>query len=189
MLDRYTESSRAQDRTTLALCKALNEFVSRPENSTFTCGGSISLSDVAYRLTGTRSTKSSSTSSSSSSAGPIVVHWNRPDGTIGNVEIPPKDGDTTAIDALVDDCAPAYFGHKGKDVYDEKVRKAKAMDKTSFTTNICPYVLGIVDRITQILLPSVDGMGLDGAGNGKIIRAELYKLNVSLSIHSHHVQA
>ena len=148
---------------TKELCKALDEFVLSPTNSTFTCGGSISLSDVAARLT---ASTSASDSDSTAGGSPLVIRWDRPDGTVSKVEIPPVAGATTGIDALVDDCTPAYFGHKGKDVYDEKVRKATAMDKTSFSTNLCPYVLGIIDRITQILLPNVPGMGPDGAGKG-----------------------
>jgi len=72
---------------------------------------------------------------------------------------------------LAEVCQPAAFGRNGKDVYDESYRKALKLDTTSFCTDFCPYEAGIIDTITQILLPGV-------STRRRGIRAELYKLNV-----------
>jgi len=78
---------------------------------------------------------------------------------------------------LIQDCQPASFGYKGEDVLDTSYRKATKMDRSAFSVDFCPYELGIVDTITQVLLPN--------AAEGRIashgVKAELYKLNVRSS--------
>ncbi len=71
---------------------------------------------------------------------------------------------------------PASFGLAGKNVYDEGYRKALKLDTSQFSTNFCPYTLGIVDAIAQILLPEAS------KGKERGVKAELYKLNVSQSL-------
>jgi hypothetical protein len=98
------------------------------------------------------------------------------------VAFPVADGDTdatAALDALAGDCLPAGFGHRGKNVLDKSVRRAGAMDCARFSSNLCPYALGIVDRVTQLLLPNVAGVLPACAPSDGFVRAELYKLNVS----------
>ncbi|KAH8746104.1 hypothetical protein F5883DRAFT_351034, partial [Diaporthe sp. PMI_573] len=97
------------------------------------------------------------------------------------VAFPVADGDadtTAALDALAGDCLPAGFGHRGKNVLDESVRRAGAMDCARFSSNLCPYALGIVDRVTQLLLPNVAGVLPACAPSDGFVRAELYKLNI-----------
>lgn len=77
---------------------------------------------------------------------------------------------------LVADCQPASFGYNGKDVLDESYRKATKMDRSAFSADFCPYELGIIDTIAQVLLPNAKHT--PGTKGG---RAELYKLNVSWS--------
>lgn len=166
-----------------------------------TCGGSIALSDVAARVPRAREEvkappsqaggpgkgrkkkgkagRKSSTAVSSTAAGPIALWWDRPDGSAAKVTFPVADDNPTAFEDFMSDCLPAGFGLQGEDVYDENVRKALAMDASLFATNLCPYALGIVDRIEQLLLPNVAGIGPGGVKNGGFIRAELYKINVS----------
>jgi hypothetical protein len=65
-------------------------------------------------------------------------------------------------------------------MFDEFYRKATKMDRSAFSVDFCPYEVGIIDTIAQILLPnSRDCVGTSG------IRAELYKLNVSFEDASH----
>ena len=71
-------------------------------------------------------------------------------------------------------CQPATFGHNGKDVFDELYRKATKMDRSAFSTDFCPYEVGIIDTIAQMLLPNTSS-GASTHG----VRAELYKFNVS----------
>ncbi|CAH0023572.1 unnamed protein product, partial [Clonostachys rhizophaga] len=75
-------------------------------------------------------------------------------------------------------CLPAGFGHRGKNVLDESVRRAGAMDCARFSSNLCPYALGIVDRVTQLLLPNVAGVLPMCSPSDGFVRAELYKLNI-----------
>lgn len=75
------------------------------------------------------------------------------------------------------DCQPASFGYKGEDVLDESYRKAVKMDRSNFSSDFCPYELGIIDTIAQVLLPNT-GRGVLTTG----VCAELYKLNVSICL-------
>lgn len=58
-----------------------------------------------------------------------------------------------AFEKLIQDCAPATFGRGGEDVYDESYRRAGALSVEDFMTDFCPYEAGIIDIVTQILLP------------------------------------
>ncbi|OTA98261.1 hypothetical protein M426DRAFT_77076 [Hypoxylon sp. CI-4A] len=100
-------------------------------------------------------------------------------GSIPIVTLPLVDSDAdekARFAALVNDCQPATFGYQGKDVYDETYRKATKLDSSEFSTSFCPYSVGIIDTITQFLLPDsphkTSGMGVE---------ADLYKLNVIYS--------
>jgi len=72
---------------------------------------------------------------------------------------------------LLSDCQPASFGFNGEDVHDESYRRATKLDRSAFSIDFCPYELGIIDAIAQLLLPGTEH-GTKG------VRAELYKLNV-----------
>jgi hypothetical protein len=75
---------------------------------------------------------------------------------------------------LIADCQPASFGYKGQDILDDTYRKATKMDRSAFSIDFCPYEHGIVDTITQLLLPNASHVLTNG------VKAELYKLNVRL---------
>ena len=55
---------------------------------------------------------------------------------------------------------------------DDNYRKAGKLDTDQFLTSFCPYATGIIDVVTQLLLPNSTG------GEPRAIKAELYKLNV-----------
>jgi hypothetical protein len=74
---------------------------------------------------------------------------------------------------LMRTCQPASFGHNGEDVFDDTYRKATKLDRSAFSIDLCPYEVGIIDTIAQMLLPN-SGSSANTSG----IRAELYKLNV-----------
>ncbi|KAK3706750.1 hypothetical protein LTR37_012595 [Vermiconidia calcicola] len=65
--------------------------------------------------------------------------------------------DKTALEELVNACTPATFGRGGEDVYDESYRRAVALSAGDFMTDFCPYESGIIDIVTQLLLPSITG--------------------------------
>jgi hypothetical protein len=85
-----------------------------------------------------------------------------------------KKTDIASLSELIAACQPASFGHHGENVLDETYRKAMKMDRSNFSADFCPYEIGIINTIAQLLLPNSRGyVGTSG------IRAELYKLNVS----------
>lgn len=50
-------------------------------------------------------------------------------------------------------------------------------DEKDFCSNFDPCAIGIVDAVAQVLMPEYGGVSNETRG----LRAELYKLNVSLS--------
>jgi hypothetical protein len=60
----------------------------------------------------------------------------------------PKD-----FEHLLKACQPASFGRGGEAVLDEQYRKAGKLDRSQFATTFCPYEAGIVDVVTQLLVP------------------------------------
>jgi hypothetical protein len=108
----------------------------------------------------------------------ITIRWDSPQGneaiSVAKITFPITESDGEAsLAKLAQDCQPASFGYKGKDVLDETYRKATKMDRSAFSSDFCPYELGIIDTIAQVLLPNTKkGILTNG------VRAELYKLNV-----------
>jgi hypothetical protein len=82
------------------------------------------------------------------------------------------------LQELVQDCQPATFGFDGKDILDEKIRKAGKLEAYDFSTNFNPYDYGIVDTVAQELLPGIVRAGKQPAVERWGVVAELYKLNV-----------
>lgn len=126
--------------------------------SAFTCGGSILV-------------KVSTDTSEEGEASPMVIRWDN-DKEVKQLVLPAADIST--IEGLVGSTQPAGFGFKGKNVIDESYRKASKLDPSAFSTNFCPYEVGIIDAISQTLLPLPKR-------RAQGIRAELYKLNVRTS--------
>lgn len=84
-----------------------------------------------------------------------------------------NEDEQASLRQLIKDCQPASFGYKGENIIDDAYRKATKIDRSEFSSDFCPYELGIVDTITQVLMPNA---GKDIATEG--VKAELYKLNV-----------
>jgi hypothetical protein len=97
---------------------------------------------------------------------------------IAKLQFPLASTDNEAMASLArleGSCQLASFGHHGEDVLDETYRKAIKMDRSAFSVDFCPYEVGIIDTIAQMLLPDSNyNSGMSG------VRAELYKLNVSV---------
>lgn len=65
-----------------------------------------------------------------------------------------KDGPSSNEFAhLLKACQPASFGRAGEAVLDEGYRKAGKLDRSQFATSFCPYETGIIDVVTQLLVP------------------------------------
>ncbi|KAI1451685.1 hypothetical protein F4805DRAFT_81424 [Annulohypoxylon moriforme] len=173
--------SHQQDELNREISSELGSFVDS-RSSTFTCGGSIPIdlspqsSIEAEADTNTDTDNNPQVETDKLSSPPITIRWDsrRSDATY-KVTLPIVSSDEdgqSRFAALVSDCEPASFGYQGKDVYDENYRKATKLDSSDFSTNFCPYSLGIIDTIAQVLLPnSLSGNSRTG------VRAELYKLN------------
>ena len=124
---------------------------------------------------------------------PVVLRWDLPSGkTIRKLTLPPDGGveDSAAMKALLKHCTPATFGKDGEEVLDGSYREAVKLDTDQFSTNFHPSDVGILDNITQVLLPGVAKSFANGETTFQDnlgVVAELYKLNVS-SISDKHYQ-
>ncbi|KAL2046621.1 hypothetical protein ABVK25_011702 [Lepraria finkii] len=148
--------------------------------SVFCCGGSTPIvADDDSRFDCGTTDKKQLTSP------PVILRWDLPSGkAIRKLTLPPivkgEEGQT-AIKELLQDCSPATFGKNGEEVLDEAYRKAAKLDSSQFSTNFNPHDVGIIDVITQTLLPGIakpfpDTESIWEEHLGVI--AELYKLNI-----------
>ena len=125
------------------------------DKSTFACGGSIPV--ILNQTTTSREAKSNIESEVFDqviTTKPITIRY----GASGQGQILRLPTETTKDPAflnLVSTCEPATFGREGKDVYDEQYRKATKLDASDFCTDFCPYETGIIDMISQHLMPSI----------------------------------
>ncbi|KAK3902845.1 hypothetical protein C8A05DRAFT_33419 [Staphylotrichum tortipilum] len=164
-------------------------------SSTFSCGGTIRIvchlilvpplcrfqsanekrrSPKTNKDTNTVSGSASDTDDSIATTTPFALRWDSNQDRGRKITFPVT-GENGKVDlaALQQDCEPASFGYQGKDVHDETYRKAFKMDRSAFSSDFCPYELGIVNTIAQVLLPErMEGIFTTG------VRAELYKLNI-----------
>ncbi|KAF2014657.1 hypothetical protein BU24DRAFT_349125 [Aaosphaeria arxii CBS 175.79] len=148
------------------IAKELGDFIVQTA-SNYACGGAIPIHRNVEAKERT-----------SLSAPPVVLRWDSLDLSSGVAKItlpvdPSNPDDVSTLEKLIRDCQPASFGMNGKEVLDDTYRKATKMDRSNFSTDFCPYELGIIDTIAQILLPgSKENIHTNG------VKAELYKLNV-----------
>lgn len=142
--------------------------------ATFACGGAVPLTDLSTGNFG---------SGAENLYPSVTLRWDSKDAYTAPSKITfplPHHDDVSRsmLSRLLHHCEPATFGIGGKDVLDERYRKAAKLDTSKFSTNFHPHDYGIVDSIQQILLPSTikggQGVGIGPEG----VRAELYKLNV-----------
>ncbi|KAF2171374.1 hypothetical protein M409DRAFT_18490 [Zasmidium cellare ATCC 36951] len=89
------------------------------------------------------------------------------------LSLPQDSASMGELNALVDECQPASFGRGNEEVHDEDYRKAGKLDRSAFATTFCPYEAGIIDVVSQLLVPQTK-QDLHHCS----IKAELYKLNV-----------
>ncbi|RMY49366.1 hypothetical protein D0864_14733 [Hortaea werneckii] len=90
---------------------------------------------------------------------PITLRWGA-HGTGKTLSLPllqQTPEDDARFQDLLSACYPATFGRDGRDVYDPSYRRAGAMGPGEFMTDFCPYEAGIVDVVTQVLVPPIVG--------------------------------
>jgi len=160
----------------------------------YCCGGSIPISAATdapepcatkpkEKKAKTNPTATSSTIVQSA----VAIRWDIPNEANLSKKIlfpfVPENSDNQAaslLDDLLGACAPATFGLDGQDILDVSYRKAGKLDRKQFSVDFNPYEHGIIDAISQILLPDIKGPELQGREEQRGVMAELYKLNVSL---------
>lgn len=109
-------------------------------SATFACGGSIPIN------------LSNKTASTFPAYSPVQVRfgWN---GLGSTLNLPGSEPSSKEFEQLLKVSLPATFARAGKEVLGENYRKAGKLDRGHFSTDFCPYEVGIVDTLTQILLP------------------------------------
>lgn len=108
---------------------------------------------------------------------PVVLRWDNPSDHPGpnRVSFPiTSDVDARGFDHLLKVSEKATFGLNGRHEFDETYRKAQKLGADDFCATFSPYETGIVDVVSQVLLPSIQT-----AEDSRSIRAELYNMNVS----------
>jgi hypothetical protein len=149
------------------IAQALSKFLT---TSTYACGGTVKISQLPADTTDTPATVTAVKTSAES----VTIRWDSAT-LIEKLTLPlSSETDHKTVEKLVAGTQPASFGYQGQDVIDESYRKASKLDTSAFSTNFCPYEVGIIDVIGQALLPKVPS-------SSQGIHAELYKLNVRCS--------
>ncbi|KAM0421386.1 hypothetical protein ACHAPT_010921 [Fusarium lateritium] len=196
--DTSSDDQNDDDDNDNALTQLQHWLKAHCEDSLFACGGTIPIitdtgktdspkkEPSADEKTPSSPASASSRLSSSSAAPsapphpPVTLRWDPRDAMAPaahcKLNFPIQESDADNLDRLLADMNPATFGRGGEHVYDESYRKASKLDPSSFTTNFCPYTSGIMDVVSQVLLPN------PLSEKQRSIKAELYKLNVC----SHH---
>ena len=143
--------------------------------ATFACGGSVPIISEAAAVKEPGKLAVSP---------PVTLRWDATTNTKASITFPHSQEEVhfgERLSALVQACQPATFGIGGRDVLDEGYRKAGKLDISQFSSTFHPHDCGIVDTVQQILLPSTVSGGMRIGFGPQGIKAELYKLNVSIS--------
>jgi hypothetical protein len=135
-----------------AFSSALGEADSQ---STFACGGNI---PIVFDPTTTSGHSDSDIESQVSDqviiTKPVTIRYGAP-GQGQTLRLPTDTTMDPAFLDLITACEPATFGREVRDVYDEQYRKATRLDTADFCTDFCPYQTGIIDIVSQLLMPSI----------------------------------
>lgn len=146
-------SSTSTDPTTVEACRELKNLIDAQKPSTsFSCGGSI-------QFRGPEATDSSASVPRRFSE-PVSIFWAAGDDSQARKLVLPitdsnLESSQSTLQQLVDECLPATFGRREKDVFDPEYRRAGKMDLSHFSTNFHPANFGIIENIEKILLPSI----------------------------------
>ncbi|KAF4450398.1 2og-fe oxygenase family [Fusarium albosuccineum] len=180
-----TSSADSDDQDGSDSLKELRCWLKSNYNDTvFACGGRVPI-DAQDEQPLAKETLSRPASVSSDSSSlltipsatphvPVTLRWDpRDDSTPAThckLTMPTVNPDN--LEHLLSEMMPATFGRGGEDVHDESYRKASKLEPSNLSTNFCPYTVGIIDAVSQLLLPNRE------ANKQRAVKAELYKLNV-----------
>ena len=161
--------------STILLRKLSDAVNGHAATATFACGGSVPIIDEAAAIQEPGKLAVSP---------PVALRWDAAMDTKAPITFPLSQEEAhfgEYLGALVQACQPATFGIGGRDVLDVGYRKAGKLDTSQFSSNFHPHDCGIIDTVQQILLPSTVKGGMRIGFGPQGIKAELYKLNVSIS--------
>ncbi|KAI4729404.1 hypothetical protein E4T49_02837 [Aureobasidium sp. EXF-10728] len=138
------------------LLEAFSSALGESDNqSTFACGGHIPVILDSTNLPEDKKVGiASQVFNQVITTRPVTIRYGAP-GQGQTLRLPNNTTKDPAFLDLISACEPATFGREGRDVYDEQYRKATKLDITDFCTDFCPYETGIIDIVSQLLMPSV----------------------------------
>jgi hypothetical protein len=148
----------------MAEAKILNDLTSSLEtharSATFACGGNVWFKVAPAEATGDKMvypTELESNTTNTPKADTAVVDGVQvrfgPSGSGVTVNFNTDGPSSKDFEHLLKACQPASFGRVGEAVLDEQYRKAGKLDRSQFATTFCPYEAGIVEVVTQLLVP------------------------------------
>lgn len=133
--------------------------------ATFACGGYIEISKDFSEKSRARS---------------ITIRWDSPaQSVVHKLTLPlTSDDELSSVQSLMKSCRQEAIGPNSA-FADKGIAPptAVALSPLSFSTDLCPYKYGIIDRVAQMLLVGQGG-GQEGPQIPRV-RAEIQRLNVS----------
>lgn len=161
------EKQQVKSLAKMAEAKILQDLTSsldkHARSTTFACGGSVSFRDAAVEAIGgsledsiEEDLNTTNVSKANTAAVDDVQVRFGDSGSGVTVNFNQNGPSLHDFERLLKACQPASFGRAGEAVLDEKYRKAGKLDRSQFATNFCPYEAGIVDVVTQLLVPQHD---------------------------------
>jgi hypothetical protein len=168
--DAKEERKQSKSLAKTAEAKILEDLSSFLEtharSATFACGGTVSfksaIDETAWETSKEPAQEGDATVDSKANA----KVSEQPSATIADVQVrfgPSGEGYTVIFNKdgpswkdfthLLMACQPASFGRAGEAVLDEEYRKAGKLDRSEFATTFCPYEVGIIDVVAQLLVP------------------------------------
>lgn len=191
--ERVEEKREVRSLAKMVETKLLDDLSScitaESRRSTFACGGILDLWDKSAVKYGDNKDNIPPVSSELKES--VDVRF----GASGEgvlLRLPHHTAASAEFQRLLAECQPVSFGRGAEEVLDEDYRKAGKLDCKAFATSFCPYEAGIVDVVSQLLLPQtrhdkhshsirVSMLARSCAGllvANSMRQAELYKLNV-----------
>jgi hypothetical protein len=161
------EKQQVKSLAKMAEAKILQDLTAsldkHARSATFACGGSVSFRDAAVETIGgsledsiEEDLNTTNVSKANTAAVDDVQVRFGDSGSGVTVNFNQNGPSLHDFERLLKACQPASFGRAGEAVLDEKYRKAGKLDRSQFATNFCPYEAGIVDVVTQLLVPQHD---------------------------------
>jgi hypothetical protein len=168
--DAKEERKQSKSLAKTAEAKILEDLSSSLEtharSATFACGGTVSFKSAIDETAGETSKEPAQEGDATVDSKANAKDSEQPSATIADVQVrsgPSGNGYTVIFNKdgpsrkdfthLLMACQPASFGRAGEAVLDEEYRKAGKLDRSEFATTFCPYEAGIIDVVTQLLVP------------------------------------